>query len=416
MRIKLMFLGLLFFLNPTYGALDIFPDFIGAIMILASLGGASAVSDRIERCENLLLVLGGVSALRFALFLRWGTFDGSAKMLVSFCLTALEAFLICYLISLMADGMENIKIRYGTVFNNEGKFDIARLKLPLVVYTAFRSALFFLPEATELRLGGKEGINENAILTPYKGLLYFVFTLIILIPLILTVLRVLKTSKGLSKDGAMTAAVESAALEARENYPKRFAEKEKKRCYILFMATAIFSMYFYVDNKNVIPKAAAALFFVLFAFIECERRDRLPIVVPAAALLIFDTAFNMVSATYYDNYSDGSVLWAQGAIPLRIAMSVLGGLQAISLVLAILPSSKVLEKKVLKALLTEAEDDEFVEEKAAKKKRAFLAVRIFAVVLAAAALLFVPLKPYVDMMGVFLTAASLLYLYFSWAV
>ena len=54
-RFGLVFLGLAFFFNPSFAAIDVLPDFIGALLIAAGLFRAATINADLKKAQTAFL-------------------------------------------------------------------------------------------------------------------------------------------------------------------------------------------------------------------------------------------------------------------------------------------------------------------------------------------------------------------------
>lgn len=417
MNFKLISIGLLFFLNPTYGIYDVLPDFAGAILIIMGMGGSFCINDKTEKAEDLLWCTSALSVLRCALALWGQSFDGTGQMLACCCLNAAEGAVLIYFFSCFAAGLENVKIRYGTLFGAEGggsAFDVSKYRKPLVIYTALRSVLFTLPELTELRLAGKGNTAGNYLLTPFKGLLYIAAALICVLPFIFAVRRTLKTFSLLSADREMTETVKAESARFIGENPRRFAARKKKTARILFMCGAVFSVWFYVDNVNFIPKSVAALFFAaLVIWGGDSKKLKIRASVLALLLMVSDTVSGVLVKAYYADYSDSAAAWQGEALLARVPMCAVTLLTA-SLTFALIFTSAGVLKNCSEGAITSEEGASDTSSRLLKSRRDFILLKVSAILLCVCAALYLPLRPFAGWIAVPQTAFGLLFLFTSW--
>lgn len=285
MNFSLVLVGFIFFLNPCVYTVDILPDFIGALLVFCGIVRLSHISEPIENTLGKIWGLFSIGVLRLILSVMYQSFDGSFKLLVSFSLSVAEAILIPLVISGVISGLEGLKIRYGAEFTSPGKeklyvkYDVSRLRVPLIVYTAVRLFMSVLPEFTELDLTGAPGgvVSDTELpqMYEFKPLLYGFVTFIICIAMIFVIVRCCKTFRLYSSDKKMLEDIKSKLAADREEFPRKYARGQLKAVYIFTLIGVILSLAFYTDGVNRIPRllcaAAFQTFFILFSSVKKER-------------------------------------------------------------------------------------------------------------------------------------------------
>ncbi len=158
-------LGCLLVCNPVVSLFDIFPDFIGCILIAVSLSELKYLDYRFELAVKQLWLLGGVSVIRTALMMFYFDMDASSVLASTSLLGAAECFFFIYFaISLfggfgyLADRLESDRIIKK----------LSGIKVVTVVFIAVRVACTVLPElAAILELDLQADLNPDLDLTLY---------------------------------------------------------------------------------------------------------------------------------------------------------------------------------------------------------------------------------------------------------
>ncbi len=416
-------IGILFFLNPTVGIIDIFPDFIGALLLLWGLRRVLFLSEKIENAVPKLWGLFAVSVVKTVLMLFTAGMGGSTQVLLSFAFSVGEGLLLCNILSPLADGLDLMKIRYGTRFTEEKvpsprntkglsaeekkelkalkkrikketKYDISKFRVPVISYTVFRLVMCFLPEATELRIS-KPSTEEMGVaaLSEFKGLLYGVIIPVVCFFMIFAVIRTVKTFKGYGADKGMLEAFDEAFEKDKREYPTRHKRKLIKTAYIMFMLSVASSAYFFADNKDILPKImAASAFAVLIGYFGRGFREKIAGFVLCGALGATSLLYYSFADNYFSEYLESNAEWLEGAAALYRPLCIVMAVQAVLLFVLMIYSSVFLRRCSIE-IFESMDDTETTEKKIKNFKLQMTVFRFVALVFCIAAALYAPLRP-----------------------
>lgn len=424
MSVLAVCIGILFFLNPCVATIDVLPDFIGALLLLYGMNKIFFLSERIESVNGKIWGLFAVGVLKVVSMLFSGNFDGSTQVMLSFVFAVVEGLLLVNIISAVTDGLEMLKIRYGTVFTDAPvkaekkrrrktpfeKYDISKFKLPVCIYTVFRLVMCFLPEATELRITKTEPGTEVAVqpLSDFKGMLYCVIIPIVCIFMIFAVIRTVRTFKLYGSDKKMLEAFNGAYEEDKRDYPTRHKRKILKTANTMFIIGVAASIYFYADNKDLLPKIlAAAAFAVLIGYFGKNVKEKLIGFGACAALTVSQFFSTKYATIYFKEYTEDNALWLDGAAQLYRPVCVTAVITAICLFLVIMIATVLVRRCTLEIYST-LEDLETTEKKIKKFKRQMTFFRFVSLAFCVIAALYVLLRPSVPLIIIALFAADII--------
>ncbi len=424
MNVLAVCIGILFFLNPCVTTIDVLPDFIGALLLLYGTSKIHFLSERIEGVNGKIWGLFAVGVLKAISMLFVANFDGSTQVMLSFAFAVAEGLLIINIISAVTDGLEMLKIRYGTVFGDapasEGKkrrkktpsekFDISKFKLPICIYTVFRLIMCFLPEATELRISKTEPGTEIAVqpLSEFKGLLYGFVLPIVCFFMIFAVIRTIRTFKLYGSDKKMLESFETAYIEDKRDYPTRHKRKTLKTANTMFIVGVVASVYFYADNKDLLPKIlAAAAFAVLIGYFAKDLKEKLIGFTACAVLTVSQFFSSRYANMYFKEYTEDNALWLDGAAKLYRPVCITAVITAICLFIVIMIATVLIRRCTLEIYST-LEDLETTEKKIKKFKRQITFFRIVTLAFCIIAALYIILRPSIPLIIIPLFAADII--------
>ena len=90
MDLMLIIVGMAFMLNPMIAILDIFPDFIGCILILIGLNRISSISPELDDARPYFRYMMYASLARTLIFFASGTFDDVMRLSVTLIFGVIE--------------------------------------------------------------------------------------------------------------------------------------------------------------------------------------------------------------------------------------------------------------------------------------------------------------------------------------
>lgn len=426
MSFYLICIGFIFLLNPCVNAVDVLPDFVGALLIFCGSVKLSNISESVENTIGKLWGLFAVGLLRVIGAVLYANLDGSFKALVTFSLSIGEAMLIPVIFSGILGGLENLKIRYGTVFSTADgkkdayrKYDISKLKTPLTVYTIVRLILSFLPEMTELRLtGGANGsiLDPNAReLYTFKPMLYGVITVPLCIAMLFIAVKCIKAFHLYVSDRGLVDSVRAKLESDRVEFPTKYARNRLKVIYVFMLVGMLLSMFVYTDGINRIPKIAAALVFALFfAIYASGKKEKLLGFISCGATAVLSVAYYLVSASYFAEFTEENPLLVEEAGKMYVYLSLSEFFEAAAVFVMLLAASMVVLRNA-KAAFSIYSDKNKVEERTHKVKKQIILFRILSFVFCAAAALYLPLRTVIAPMNfilIFFDICLLLLTYF----
>lgn len=144
MKTNWIFIGFLFLLNPDLLTLDVFPDFIGYLMIAHGLYRLSFLEERIALARKFSYFLAAASALKFACNLMvFTTTVESTRLTVTFLFFAVETALCLFFADHVFKGIQYLAVRKDSNLALKG-YEVA--KLYVTVFFVVKNLANFLPQ------------------------------------------------------------------------------------------------------------------------------------------------------------------------------------------------------------------------------------------------------------------------------
>lgn len=259
MGFKLILAGLVFFFNPCINLVDIFPDFIGCILISAGLYKLADIEDRFayaRKISNYLIpIYVAKFLLSFMLMARWK--DGLLPFTFAYSVGEI-ILMIVFSVSLFG-AIENMANLYDGEKHITASGNLCKVS---IIFAIIKNALAFIPEAFVLvRQDPDLNLSYNArpsqTLLQAKPFVILFFTLIVLVAGIYFLSENIKFFGAISKD-------KKFIKNLSDIYSERILENEKlmnRRAFFKFIVLMIIGslllLDLVVDAVNILPDVIA---------------------------------------------------------------------------------------------------------------------------------------------------------------
>ena len=268
----------LFFFNPVVGVIDILPDFLGYIFVLAALSKLRDVSDKFDDAFRLILVAALISVGQLAsLFLSFGVLSGgeggyqSSFMMFSLIITSLEFIFTIRAVRKLFSALQYVGERFDCSFVCAPKPRGAKSKRKprtvsrtdsfmnfTTVFIIVRGLCAALPQfATQSSHGFDETVFDYSDFLPVFQILGIMICLVFSI---IWIIRAYAYFGGLLKQKEFISELKKSYSETVVGFPVRFILRNNSLFVLFFSAAAFLGIDFYINDKtvNVIPDALFA--------------------------------------------------------------------------------------------------------------------------------------------------------------
>ncbi len=297
MGIIFIFIGILFFMNPSFRMLDILPDFIGCILIIAGVSKLALIDYRLGNAKKYAIYYAFVSALKIPLAGYIFINEQDYLLPATFIYSVIEGILMVGIFVSLIGGLQYLLSRE----NCEG-VHLKNSESASVVCFAFsiaRAAISFAPEL--LSLGAQKDRfdytftstpeQDAVFIKPYAEILAFVLVLIFGVYFAFTCGKFLI---GIFRDKAFISGI-SARYEMYvcENMDSMNFGKVRFALMLFFVAILLWFNQI-LDFVNVIPNTLSYIFMILGTVymikkLGCERlRSTLAVYIPLIALSCYN--------------------------------------------------------------------------------------------------------------------------------
>ena len=252
--------GFVFLANPYIDMLDILPDFIGYLLILAGISRMAKLDDRLTLAAQKLTYLAVLSVLRLFAFAYFLSYDSTMTLLLTFSFGVAEVILILVCFSDFFGGIEYLLRRYE---GYKALSLISNIKFLTLVFYIIKIVLCVLPDTIAiLEVEAATDISASPVymeIVGYKEYAIMLFALIVLILGIWWYREILKYFKAINEDAQFLSALEKAYKEQVSTE----REPSKVTCIRLSFILTALGLVFYVDifasMIDILPDFVAAL-------------------------------------------------------------------------------------------------------------------------------------------------------------
>ncbi|MDD6799188.1 MAG: hypothetical protein PUE85_02010 [Firmicutes bacterium] len=264
MRIGLIIAGLLFFVNPNINIIDVFPDFIGCLLIYAGIYRLEPVSPSFGAALEPLRRLALVNAVKTAsipVIFIIGSDEKTFLLVFTLGFMLLETIYFISSFRYIADGLSYLGTRLG--------FSIPKpsgLAVSTLVFAVVRAFLNIMPELVYLTQVYDDAYVESYSLVYYKPVLILVGVFFSLVSgavwLCLSVSFFRRIGKNTAFMESLQSEVAAIVIPEGEKVRKRFSYAR-----FLIGAGAVFMIDFFTMGTNIMPDFVGAIFLTTAAFV-----------------------------------------------------------------------------------------------------------------------------------------------------
>lgn len=378
-------------MNPLIAVMDIFPDFIGCILIFVGVNRLRVASPELEGAVPVLKYMIYASIIRTFTFFVSGGFDDITQLSVTVVFAVIEFGFGASLVSSLHAGLSYLNVRYGGAVKESPEF-----KGVGTVFMAAKGALSVIPQLGSIASEG-DSIYEDASegWAEFSGLLTVSNVVITLIFAVFWGITVFGYIAKMSRDRELLGRIREVYDVKRAEMPNLFIRRTLIFGLVFLSVSVFFLIDFISDGKNYIPDCLFAL-TSLFGVYVISKRTPVGRRVLVSGGVCF--ALSLANDIYYNIFMDKRFYASFRIIKEKflgeyIALIIFAVLSAAALAVYFYYLfgllNTVLERHVAKEL-----SDEFVRsnrlnrEVTVKNKRIILAFTVFGMIRAASSVAF----------------------------
>lgn len=335
MNLGYLTIGLIFLFNPNINIVDIFPDFIGFLLICRALEKSSDIIERLGDARKLFRNLSIVTMIKTGCIFLIPFSRDEFTLVLTFVSSVIELMYLIPAVLALFDGL----VYAGSRFDGTAVFKkVESIKYFTIMFIILKSVCVVLPELTALSIFDSLGnVTARSLdIKNFKPAFIIICTFVTLVFGIIWLVRIIQYTKGITKD---TKFIEN--LETKYNneiLPKTemFICRNMKTISTFVIVGVIASISMYVDSVNIIPNIAGAAFFIV-AFTRMMKSDK----IKSWAGIILSGAYGIIYAVtlwiqinFSDEYGMEAIKWINEADRMYQSIEILTIIGQIFLVAA----------------------------------------------------------------------------------
>lgn len=275
MGIGYIIAGVVFLFNPMISILDILPDFIGYLLILAGIYKLADMTNKMENIHRHLLYLIGISLLRTILSVIITPNDKILVLIFVFVFAVFETIFMISIFNKIFDGIEDIGIRFdGTATFHK----ISELRTLTYIFIIVRNLFTVIPEFRHLSTSEYEGIISSFEMTGsinYSTILITMNVIIVTAVGAIWLFMMLSYLNKIRKDTDFIERINNYYTNNILTDTNRYLVRRVAISMFLFMLGFVFLVDIFLDNMDILPDFIGALF--IFSAVMILRKDNLKI-------------------------------------------------------------------------------------------------------------------------------------------
>ena len=285
-RLILILTGLVFFVNPCYNMLDIMPDFVGAILIMAGLGGFIYFDANFADAHRYAKYLLWISVLRLVLCVWTASGHWDYVMPFTFVAVVLEAIFMIAMFKSLYYGAEYTLMRSSS--DSSPKFINEAFTMSFI-FTIVTRFLDFAPHIADIAAQDAElDLSHGATFKmPLAQLKMYLLAACLVCSLILGIIYLFITARAwikLIRDKEYRAFLKEKYDSFLRDERDAYVTRRVSFAYLLMTAAFAFLADFYIDAVNIIPSHIAVILFFASVWVLCAlygKKPNVPVFVAA---------------------------------------------------------------------------------------------------------------------------------------
>ena len=272
MRFGTVLLGLLFFCNPNFAAIDVLPDCIGCLLICLGLTRVALLYPFVGEIRKTFLKLAGVDAVKnLLLFAVMGLGSGTAEqptalLIIAFAAAVVELIFLLPALRGLFDVFFTLASRYdcpelyANPYGGLSRTDsLARLSM---IFVVVREVVCLLPELTALTTSSFSD-SEWDRLYEYIGIMRLLACLLVALFGLYWLVRLVLYFRRLHRQQGMLLALGESYSAYMVAHPGVAIKRRYFAAFLAIGAGALMLTDFYLDFENVIPDPVAGTLLCL---------------------------------------------------------------------------------------------------------------------------------------------------------
>lgn len=291
--------ALVFFINPVISLYDIFPDFIGWLLLSGALREVSRLEDRMADAQGKVVWLAVLSALRLLLGITFYDAQSTFMLLICFSLGVLETVVFISWSSEFFGGLEYLLSR------NDGEATIGRtgnLRFLTVVFFLVKTFFNVLPECASLleeaAITDITGAPRLLALASGKNLIILLGIIIVLITGVIWIAAAIKFMRAARADKPFVTALYGRYDAGGYAEPVSVRMRTVRAGFYTIIGGCVFFFQFSLDGIDLLPDLIGLALICVGAFVLSRISDMKPLIPFALFFAAGQAAFEIYDAYY----------------------------------------------------------------------------------------------------------------------
>ena len=335
MRIGLILVGFLFLTNPVIHVLDIFPDAIGYLLLMAGISKPAFFVDHLADAKKWFGRLAIITLCRSLAVCIWPGSTDSTMLLLTFVFSLLET--VCFIPAMFAfyDGLSFAALWYnGTaVFAKTEKIPKKKYaddpepqarvhekgrawRNLTIAFFLFRTIATLLPELTALQLYDNLGdVTVNALnYVEYKPLFYLVLGFFVLVAALVWYIVTLRYFGRIRRDKVFLDTLDRKFREDILPQKGIFYAQSMRIAQVLLILASVTSLNLVFDGVDILIGALPAAFLIAASIIVGRYVHAAYITIPLCVLRAGLAVWNFIAQIrFFDEYTYDMIAWIDRA-------------------------------------------------------------------------------------------------------
>ena len=333
-------IGLVFLFNPNITVIDLLPDFIGYILICASLYRLCDLNEKLTEAYELFKKMAFIDAGKLlSVFWIFGMTVPSERntsiLLWTFVFSLFELIVLLPAYTKLFSGLTELGYRYPSDALFGMRKRVSRtdaIRNLTYVFVVFKAVLTVLPEFADLANYSYDETTTSVInIYRYIGIIRFLAIVPVVIIGIVWILAVIFYFRRICENSRLMTAL--ASKYSADVLPKKgiFICRGYKTFVLIFTVAILLTVDIRLDSVNMLPDfLAAMLFIVAVTFLRkyCGKRITATAVLLTAFLTVSVVA-SIVEYRFFSMYYYEAIIKSDEARNAYVLMAVINGVNSL---------------------------------------------------------------------------------------
>lgn len=308
MGFPLIILACIFFFNPDFSVIDIFPDIFGHIIMFFALSSLSDIDYHIENARRMFRygIYIGIGKL-LSIMLLFGLVSASERsvtvLLLTFVFGVADLLIFIPAFKHLFDGILSLGTMYDgkAMFKEKNNKNVTdKMRSFTFAFVVAKAAITCLPELTSL-------INNSEY--RFIGLLRFFAVAVMFIIGLIWIVKIIAYFVGIQRDKQFLSNLSDKHIDMKITRPTLFTKRRLSLGIGIICAGLILSFDFYSDYYNLIPDFICGLMVLLGALVLKKYSKKYKFVVFTS--LVYSAISTLtwgLSLRFFNEYYPGAAL------------------------------------------------------------------------------------------------------------